>query len=357
MTTIIYPYRNRELSRIKRSLDSLEDQSCQDFRVLFIDYGSDEDISFRVQELISQYTFVRYEYLYTKQQPWSKCKALNYAIKKLDTGYCFVADVDMIFHPNFIELLMQKCHPNTVTYFKVGFLSKAESSKSLSFQDYKIKFYSSREATGMSLFPVEKLVEVHGFDEFFHFWGAEDTDLHNRLKNGSCEISYYDEKTMLLHQWHPNYRKRETKKLNTELQLTGVVELNHLHLLHNLKHKKTKVNINSWGICMAKTDYEFLKNAPVVLIDTQKNNIDYFLFNELAGSKDQIIAVQIKKSPIVEPIKYRIKRFLGKKTVIYYDLKTINDLLLQQIISYYHLKPYFFEIADDLESVIFKIKT
>ncbi len=41
MITILYPYRDRELSRLKRSLDSLSKQSQPDFKVLLVDYGSE----------------------------------------------------------------------------------------------------------------------------------------------------------------------------------------------------------------------------------------------------------------------------------------------------------------------------
>lgn len=40
---------------------------------------------------------------------------------------------------------------------------------------------------------------------------------------------------MMLHQWHKNYRGRETKELNLELQLSKIVEINNRHLQYNLK--------------------------------------------------------------------------------------------------------------------------
>ena len=357
MITILYPYRNRELERVKRSLDSLVQQTNRNFKVLFVDYGSKKDIAVKIKPIVEKYTFCSYYYLYTELQPWNKSKALNFAIKRIKGQYCFVTDVDMIFHPDFVSILYDKLKFNTVVYFRVGFLSEAESNKNKYFEDYIIKFLSNHEATGLSLLPVEKLKEIQGFDEFFHFWGAEDTDLHNRLKNSGCEVLYYDEKTLLLHQWHTNYRKRETKRLNPELQLTGIVEQNHLHLQHNLMQNKSKVNLDSWGTCMTETDYVFFKNIPAQLLYNEKSKIDYFLFNVLAYSKNEVIALRITKIPNTQTIKHIIKRFLGKKTVTYYDLKTINDLLLQQIISYHHHKPYSLEITSDLESIIFKIKT
>ena len=37
MTTILYPFRNREIERIKNSLDSLKEQSNTDFEVILVE--------------------------------------------------------------------------------------------------------------------------------------------------------------------------------------------------------------------------------------------------------------------------------------------------------------------------------
>ncbi len=53
MITILYPYRNRDLERIKRSLDSLVVQTDQRFKVLFVDYGSTPKQASLVKQLIN----------------------------------------------------------------------------------------------------------------------------------------------------------------------------------------------------------------------------------------------------------------------------------------------------------------
>jgi glycosyltransferase involved in cell wall biosynthesis len=103
MITLLYPYRNREIQRIQRSMDSLAQQKVHNFNVVFIDYGSEDGIAAEAKALVEKYDFASYVYLYAKNQPWNKCKALNYAIKKLEEGYCFVADVDMIFILNLLQ--------------------------------------------------------------------------------------------------------------------------------------------------------------------------------------------------------------------------------------------------------------
>lgn len=354
--TILYTYRNRELSRIIRSLDSLKQQLLQNFEVIFIDYGSKKELAIEVKAVIAQYDFATYEYLYTELQPWNKSKALNYAIRNLNSEYCFIADVDIIFHPQFTSILQKKLNPNKATYFQVGYLSEEESKKELFFEQYNIKFYSNEEATGMTLFPVDVLKTNRGYDAFFHFWGSEDTDIHNRLKKLGFEVEYYKDKIVLLHQWHKNYRNRETKKLNTELQLTGIVEINSVHLLKNSERKERNDTLNEWGRVLSKEEFYELESIETKVLSNEKDIIDYFLYQELPFINKGIIAVNIKENPFQNSFKYKLKKLLGKKVPQYYNLKEINDKLLLHIISFYHQFPYTYKISQDLQNIEFKIK-
>ena len=102
MLSIIYPYRNRELQRIKNSLDSLKVQTNKQFEVYFVNYGSELQHSMQIEKLCKEYEWVTYLLHSTQFQPWNKSRALNSVIKNLNTDFCFVADVDMIFHPEFV---------------------------------------------------------------------------------------------------------------------------------------------------------------------------------------------------------------------------------------------------------------
>ncbi|TRX34840.1 glycosyltransferase [Flavobacterium sp. ZT3R18] len=356
MITILYTYRNRDLVRIKRTLHSLSKQSLSNFKVLFLDYGSKKNLAYEVEQLIKEYDFANYEYLFTELQPWNKAKALNHAIKKVDTDYCFIADVDMIFHPKFTSVLEDKIHSNKIAYFQVGFLSKEESVKEIAFEEYKINFKSNEEATGMTLFPLAALHLINGYDEFFHFWGSEDTDIQNRLRNAGFEIEYCNDEVLLLHQWHKNYRSRETKALNPELQLSRTVEMNHLHLQTNLINKRTQVNESGWGMIISENEFIELKKETPRVITSKKVQIDYFLFNELPMLKGKIISVVFIEDPMISEFKYKVKKIMGKKVPEFYTLKEINDRVLLHIISFYHQVPYNYSISPDLKSITFSIK-
>lgn len=357
MITILYPYRNRELTRIKRSLDSLVDQSRKNFKVIFIDYGSKPEISVDVKKMVIEYSFLSYYYLHTENQPWNKAKALNFAIKEVDTDYCFVADIDIIFHNEFIEKSIGMLDATKSIYFQVGYLTQEESEKNTNFENYNIASFSTAEATGMSLFLVDNLKAIKGYDEFFHFWGAEDTDVHNRLENAGYETLYYDKELLLLHQWHPSYRSGEKKSLTADLQLTDVVRMNHEHLLQNRQYKIATVNHIAWGNGTSALEFQQLENhEQEVILLNKVEVISHFLFFELPNFKNGVVSVRIVEDAFQNSIKYRAKKILGKTVPRYYSLKEINDKLLMHIISFYHQSPYTYKVGEDLKSIEFKIK-
>lgn len=356
MLSIIYPYRNRELKRIKRSLDSLLEQTKQEFEVHFIDYGSNQELAEQVKQLVNSYSFTNYQYVYNIYQPWNKCKALNYVIKHLSTPYFFVSDVDMIFHSSFVTVALELAKPNKATYFQVGILTEQETKKELPFDDYQISFKTDQTATGMTLFPVQAVKDLRGFDEFYHFWGSEDTDIHERLKNNGVEVSYYDKTVFMLHQWHKTYRMKETKLLTEKLQLTGIVQLNHQHLSHVISNKITMANNEFWGNCMAQEDLKMLENPEYTFnLTNEKKEIDHLLFVILNNLKLGVYYFKIRASTHQKTLKYRTKKMLQKKVLVFYTLKEVNDMLLMHVISYLSNYPYTYKISKDLKSIEFCI--
>jgi len=357
MITIIYPYRNRESERVKRSLDSLKEQTNSKFEVLLVDYGSDSVSASIIKELVSNYKFAKYIYNYSEFQPWSRAKAINIGLKNVTTEYIFTADVDMIFSSNFIYKLYELKNPIKGYYFKVGFLNEKESKSDKKFEDFEIDFSSEVGAQGLSLFHLKSLKEITGYDEFLHFWGAEDIDVHNRLEKNGTESIFYSEEILMLHQWHTSYRKAEKKVLTQDLQLTDIVRINHQKLIRNAQSRKTEVNNVSWGVGISKNDFEALKkdNKEKLMLN-KKEVITHFLFCELPNFKDGILNIHFVKDPFQNSLKYKLKKLLGKKVPKYYSLREINDLLLLHIISFYHTLPYFYEVSNDLNSITFKIK-
>lgn len=360
MLSIIYAYRNREHQRIRLSLESLEKQSNKDFQVFFVDYGSAENNSQRVKEICKKYHFVNYSYCSTEYQPWNKSKALNFIIKKVETEYCFIADVDIIFHSDFVNKAVKAQNLKKAIYFQVGFLKEEDTIKneiSKDFNEYSNYRKSNREVTGMTLIPVKALREVRGYDEFFHCWGAEDTDMHVRLINAGYEVVFFDNEVLLLHQAHMSYRSTEQTKLTNELQISGIVQLNHEHLNFAREQKITRVNVTNWGECMNHSELNELLEAPVTfVVSNEQRKIDDLLLGQLPQINNKIIKVRILEDPRMDSIKFKLKGILGKKIPQYYSLKEINDKILLHLISFYRGNPYIFRVKDNMNEIEFSVK-
>jgi len=355
---IIYPYRDRELSRIERSLNSLNNQTSKNFNVYFVDYGSEPSHAEKVKQLIKKYDFATYTYYYTQYQPWNKSRALNSIIKSLDDNYCFVADVDMIFRNDFVGIANQLPKPNTATYFKVGFLDQVETQKDKEFKHYSIKFESTSEATGLTMFPVENLKKIRGFDEFYHFWGSEDTDVHVRLKHSGCDVQFYDKDILMLHQWHESYRIKEQDKLTKELQLSHIVRLNYRHLNHAIDSKKTIVNKSTWGNVMTKSQFQELETCDTGMtsILNTLDRIQHFLYVELPNLDTGVHNFLFYTSDKEKKLKYRIKTYLGLQSELFLTMKKINDIILLHMITLYRDIPYNYKVDAQLGEISLTLK-
>lgn len=358
MISIIYPYRNRDVLRVKNSLKSLQLQTNKNFEVYFVNYGSSKNHTQQIEKLLEKFSFVNYSYLYTEFQPWNKSKAINNVLKNLEKDYFFVADIDMIFHPNFIEKTLELAKTNDTWYFQVGFLSEEESNSDKKFEDYKIKFKSNEGATGLTMCSVKSAKAIQGFDEFYHFWGSEDTDFHVRLKNSGCNVKYYSQDIMMLHQWHKIYRNEESESLTKTLQISGIVQFNHYYLKQTILNKKAIVNNKSWGKTQSKKEYE-------QLVDFSKNNsntlsnytseIDYFLFQKLPNLERGLHSFEIREKENAEGLKTTLKSVFKLNKEKSYSLKTINNKLLFYIINFYRNYPYNYCVSEDLKSIKFVI--
>lgn len=353
MLHLIYPYRNRDERRVKRSLDSLLKQSNSDFTVTFVDYGSKPKVASAIKMLVESYEFTTYTYVHSQHQPWNKSKALNSVIKNLDEGFCFVADVDMIFAEDFIDIATSLQQNNTSTYFKVGFLNEAETTLEKPFDDYRIKFESTNEATGLTMFPVENLHALRGFDEFYHFWGSEDTDVHVRLRNAGFKVNFYDEKILMLHQWHETYRLKERKSLTEELQLSNIVRLNYKHLMEAMAQKRTVVNETCWGEVMAKESFKALNTSTETIepISNIKDHVDYFVFQQLPNLSKGLHTFRFQPKVEQDSVKYKLKKQLGKRVDTFYTMKEVNDILLLHIVSFFRNYPYFYRVFEETQEI------
>ena len=355
MLTIAITNRNRDLRIVENCLNSLAHQSNTNFKVVLVDYGSEIGYLEVLKEKIIHYNFVEFISCPVQYQLWNKSRAINIALKRTDSKFFLVGDIDLIFHPDFINKSLNYLKDNVAVYFKYAFLSKEEPLQNKQFDEYEIDFFGGKEITGTTLFVSEALKELNGYDEFYHGWGAEDTDIHIRLKNFDKKISYIDSEVLIKHQWHPkSYRSVESIHPFHSL----LERINHKYMILSSKTKATVVNLNSdWGLVPNVKDYNNLDKKADISICIENSEIEFSgLIGQLNNLKNVTVEVLITRVSKHVYYKQTLKRLLRKKHISYLGLQSLNNMLLEEIIRNYRSKPYIFNFDRNSETIHLKIK-
>ena len=355
--TIIFAYRNRDLNRIRISMDSLVKQTKNSFQVIFVDYGSSDAYSKPVQRLIKSYSFARYHYVAHPGLLWNKSKAFNHGILQTETDYVLTADVDLIFNPESIAILEKLVDPSSFTLFNYGYLSKSISAgleNTTPFDELKPSHFGS--INGVGLYPLKALKQIHGFDEFFHFYGSEDVDLFQRLENAGYKKGH-EEKTLFLHQWHPRYPRRKEEELTLVPRLRNILRINQQHYFRCIERKQViPEKQKKWGVCFSRGDSRVLVNPThIYRVSNLEAAVIHFLNEHLPNSEEGIIAVNFIEDPNYLSLKNRVKKMIGKSMQKYIGMKQVNDEVLKKIIFNYRHHNYSYSIAEDLKQVSFTI--
>lgn len=356
--TIIYANRNRELKRIKASLDCLSIQKNKNFKVIFVDYGSDRPLEESLKLLMQSYGFVTYFALKTEGLLWNKSRALNYGIKKTTSSYIFIADVDLIFNIQATELLQKLAEPKSFFLFNLGYLDQLESKKlylNYIFEDLRPSRFG--DVNGMILASKEAFLEVNGLDEFFHFYGAEDEDLFARLENAGFNGKVIKEH-YFYHNWHQSFAGSEDKIITQTPRVKNIMRLNQRHFFHNKEKGLTKPNRqNMMGEVISSLEMAYLKSPTKSFkILNILSHVEHFLREELPSLQGEIVKVEFVEDPYFNTLKYRVKMFFGMQTQAYCSLKIVNDMVLKEILFNYRNANYSYVISENLKSIIFSIK-
>jgi len=243
LLTIVFGYKNRDLLRVKRCLDSLGSQSYQGFKVILVDYGSEPDISKKVSELVGTFDFCQYIFSETRGWPWNRSRALNIGIRLSRTKYVMTSDIDLIFDPEFVAQCIKQAGDNIALHAGCFYLPKNFNKWSrLSSLTPTFK-QSIPEALGLVLcLTQENYEKVSGFDEFYQFWGVEDRDIEHRLNFSGIETKWLDHsESRLYHQWHPI-----NNNLTFSFLPVGFWEEMEMYFGKNFKHPIRNL-IDGWG--------------------------------------------------------------------------------------------------------------
>lgn len=354
MITLVLTNRNRDIRIIKNCLDSLQNQLDKEFELFLVDYGSSELYCSSLKELVKEYTFLTFVAYPVSGQLWNKSRAINTILKTCETPYFFVGDIDMIYAQDFIVNVNELKSKEKITYFQVGFMSKEESLKDTTFENYNSTFLSNNEATGMTLYPTHLLKSINGYDEFYHGWGGEDTDVHVRLKNKGIAIDFYQDKLLMKHQWHPKQYRSST---STEPFHTVLEKINHKYINFNLENNIVQVNtVFGFGHVPNFDDYENLKLvSKVIKVTNEENELNAFLNGTIFNLESATYEIIFLKHHLEGSYKNRIKKILGQKHLSFYTLEEVNNMLLMATIRSFRNNPYHFEYKKLENSITLKI--
>lgn len=354
MITIVLTNRNRDLRIVKNCLDSLKNQTEKGFEVILVDYGSTATFSEALSKLIKNDNFIELISCPTEGQLWNKSRAINIALKQTISPYFLVGDIDLIFHPHFIKIATQLAVTNKLTYFQYGFLAKEESLLDKKFEDFSISFLGNQEVTGTTLFHTNDLKSVHGYDEFYHGWGAEDTDIHIRLINKGLKVDFYDSEILIKHQWHP---KAYRSKSSLHPFHSNLEKINHGYMVQTEKTKRTVVNKQQeWGKLPNINDYGLLNQKPdyVLHIDSSLFQVQALLA-QLNNFENETLQITVTETNTNTKRKHFIKRLLGKKHSHFLKMEHINNLLLEELIKNYRNCPYHYSFDRQKNSITLTI--
>ena len=195
--------------------------------------------------------------------------------------------------------------------------------------------------------------KINGYDEFYHGWGAEDTDVHLRLKNAGYSVKFYDQEILVKHQWHP--KQYRSKKSNFPFH-TNLEKINHRYMVLQDQHKTTQANdVFEWGKIPDITRLKDLqKPIHKFEISSECFQFDAFIVGIFPCLKEAS-EVKITTDNRSKSIKNQIKRLAGKKHIQTYSLQYLNDKILEAIIQHQRLAVYRYNVDWKNEEILLKI--
>ncbi len=269
--TIIYCFKDREVERVKRSVDSLANQSNKNFQIHFIDYGSEQGLANEIQSYLGHFENISYYYSHSEGLPWNRSHALNIGVRLAKTPYIFTADIDLVFAPNFVEHLLHLTNEEDAVFMPC-YLTHEKFSDWDNIFDYRNFPKTTVQGKGLSLIKKELLEEIHGYDEFYNFWGREDNDLYKRLELLGVAPKFIDEPCLMYHQWHP---------LTQNSQQTLPLKWNEYMKNYFMAHDSMIRNEAGWGKLLSIEDrpaYKYRKEMELEKVNFSQIANDRMLF-------------------------------------------------------------------------------
>jgi glycosyltransferase involved in cell wall biosynthesis len=204
--TVVMAIRNIPDHRIRKALDSIRNQDYpKDLtKIILVDYGSMQEFTPNYKRLCENHDA---EYIRVENKPiWNKSHALNIAIKKAKSKYILSTDADIIFENNYIREAVQLLQKNQYHYILARCLDAPENR--LEEKNYfalkAVSTYRSDTVNrGINMTLTHYYHKIHGYDERYAGWGAEDDDLIKRFRLLGLKKKDITHISSYIHQWHP----------------------------------------------------------------------------------------------------------------------------------------------------------
>lgn len=273
--SIIVSYRDREVERVKRALDSLASQSFTNFELIFVDYGSKPEYTDPIKRLVQSYPFTKYVYSETRGWFWNRAHALNTGVQLSCGEVILFFDIDLMLELAFLQKLQELDFEKAFYTFSCFYLPQSFDYTSASLE--RDGMHYEQNYVGLCAISRSKLVQIKGFDEYFMVWGVEDDDLYNRLAVSGLQRKHMAATDYLVfHQWHPT----EAPKVPTAWYIAMVDYM-------TAKKYKGYSNKEKWGQYLVATDRSLLpcNHHEQFDLTIQTNSLSGFLlFNTLIES-------------------------------------------------------------------------
>jgi len=212
--TVIIPVRNRS-GRLRNALQGLNWQSAgRPLLILVVSYGSQPGIDAELKEICAA-NGATLMCAGDPGLPWNKPLALNMGIRASppEARFLMTMDADMILAPNFFSVVLDTFIRTPQSFVLCrssdlpGEIPPLTRKHALENRFDQLRRSATLRPSwgtgGIQAGPRCFFFDVRGYDEDLLWWGAMDTDMMQRAVLAGLDVRWIEERTTMLHQWHP----------------------------------------------------------------------------------------------------------------------------------------------------------
>lgn len=252
---VVIAVRDRAGPRVSHALASVAWQTpCKPAEVVVVSLGSRAEIDSELQTLCRRWG-ARFLAHGVPAEPWCKPLALNIGIRRTDEARRFVMtmDADMILAPNFLDAVHSELSGDPLSFVlcqsadlpRLAMLPSSPEAllEALPRLRRHARLRGVQGSGGIQAASRDFFFDVRGYDEDLKWWGAEDGDMLERAKTAGRTVRWINDRTFMLHQWHP---KRHSI-LTDQMQRSAARDAWDLN--HRLARERREVRRNPehWG--------------------------------------------------------------------------------------------------------------